>query len=211
MTVSISGLSQRAADRIPQEAIAVVLAMLGIIQLAYQDVIHVFEAWAVSLLTGPLLGLPGQLVGSEPVFRYGGGDQVVHVMRVTSDCSAAPILAVLCLSAALLLTGRVNVVGRVIGALTAATALFMVVNTVRLLVIAWAYMRYGYEGFRVTHVYLGSIASLGGLIFSSALFLGLAGIWTPRWPRRRNPGPDAPTWPGPDRSTIPTELDWLDA
>jgi exosortase/archaeosortase family protein len=167
----------------------------GIALFVVPHAVQRLEAQTTADLLRSLLGYHADGSSSgEPAIQF-GASSLSNAVRVTTECSSAPILGLILIITAALLTGRVHEVGRVLLAVLASAGLFFVLNLARLMTICWAFSRYGQTGFRVTHIYLGSIISLVGLIACLVVYLAVAGMWHNA---RRGPGPDrGAKGPGP--------------
>jgi len=164
----------------------------GGVLLVLPGPLQAFEARTTAELLRLFLGYRAQgSPAGTPAVQF-GPNSLSDAVRVSAECSSAPVLALLSISTAALLAGRADQVDRLLLATVTAGGFFFVVNLVRLVGVCWALARFGDQGFRVAHVYLGSVVSLAGLVGAAAVYLATAGMWSARL-----------RGPGPQRASVP--------
>jgi exosortase/archaeosortase family protein len=129
------------------------------------------EAWSAQPLTGLVTSGRTSHVDDRAVVLFGLGTTGARGLRVTAECSAlALVLPIVALAAFLIGFGRRFSVTRVLVASVGAGAVILMVNTIRIALIAAATQRWGAEGYEITHLFVGSLVSLIG--FSLGLIVG---------------------------------------
>lgn len=165
-------------DRLlPARLVGALVALVGAWMLLARDGLRDAEASLVADVVGLVLRLPASGLGHSGLFSV--DDEGPALFRITGECSIAPLVGGVVLLAGLLLALRGDGVARLLGAAAVACGVIVAVNQVRMLMIVFAYATWGETGFRVTHVYVGSMLILAGLVFAVVVFLRLTG-----WSRR---------------------------
>lgn len=168
----------RAPDGLlPARLLGAAVALLGAWMLLARDALRDREASLVADAVGLVLRLPAQAVGAKGLFSVDDGEPALF--RITGECSIAPLVGGVVLVAGLLIALRGAGAVRLLWAAAVSCGVIVAVNQVRMLMIVFAYATWGEGGFRITHIYVGSILILAGLVFAVVLFLRLTG-WSSR-------------------------------
>jgi exosortase/archaeosortase family protein len=127
------------------------------------------EAGAAAAFTRRLLGLRTvHLTGSDTFYFAHQG--AWRGLQVSDECSAGILTAIVCaLAAFLFLVGRATI-GRGLLAAAAASDLVVLANQLRLVVVAWAYARWGDAGYHWSHVVVGSLITMLAALAGYVLF-----------------------------------------
>lgn len=148
-------------------ALVVALVALVVNAPAFRDL----EAWSAQPLTALVTGGATSHIDDRAVVLFGLGTPGARGLRITSECSAlALVLPIVAVVAFLVGFGRRFSVPRVLLAGVGSCLVILVVNTVRIALIATATQRWGSEGYEVSHLFVGSVVSLMG--FSLGLIVG---------------------------------------
>jgi exosortase/archaeosortase family protein len=130
---------------------------------------------------------------SAPIIWFGLGSPGAFGLVITPDCSAALLIAPLCLLGVVLLIPRKLAVDRVMKAITVAAVILVAGNLTRIGVIALAIRMAGIgTGYQVGHLVLGSLISIICIAVSLTLLTLIItardgeALWAPvlRWYRR---------------------------
>lgn len=175
--------------------LTLVLSGAAAATVIWQYHIRLFEAAATSKLLSGVFGMtaphnpvqptvyftlpghpPSGLPAALPATSWSG-------MTVTPECTAAFLIAPLFVVAAVLAVGRRISVRALLVATVATTVVLLVVNLVRLLVIATAAHRWGLHAFDLAHDVYGSLITVAGVCLGIAVFAKLLIVLT----RRHNP------------------------
>lgn len=139
----------------------------------------VLAKWFVQSVTA------GQSVAAGTIVYFGIGTDQVTGLSITALCSTVVfIVPLIALVAAMLAITRAGV-RRVLLAGAVGISIVVICNLVRFASAAWAFDRYGREGFDIVHRYAGSIFVIIGFVAAIVLTLTI-GL---REPRRKAPRP----------------------
>lgn len=158
-------------------------AAAAILIVATQADLRIGEAvlakWFVQSVTA------GQSVAAGTIVYFGIGTDQVTGLSITALCSTVVfIVPLIALVAAMLAITRAGV-RRVLLAGAVGISIVVICNLVRFASAAWAFDRYGREGFDIVHRYAGSIFVIIGFVAAIVLTLTI-GL---REPRRKAPRP----------------------
>jgi exosortase/archaeosortase family protein len=101
-------------------------------------------------------------------------------MRITSECTVALLLAPLCLLAAALIAFARTRWYRVLLGLSVGLVTAVVVNQLRLGLIAVSMQRWGLNGYHVSHKFVGTVIALAGFVAAALAMLRIATASTSR-------------------------------
>ena len=166
MAAGRSGLS-----RLP--TVVVSLAVLGGVAAMVLGHRHVrnLEAWASASIVDRLGILAADPFGTAIVFPM---DHRWLGFTITAGCSVAFLLPPFFVVVAGLIASRRVGVGRALFALLTVVTALLVVNQLRLLIVAASVRAWGYEtGYERSHILLGTLASTLGVVIGVVLFLYL--------------------------------------
>lgn len=152
-------------------------AAAAILIVATQADLRIGEAvlakWFVQSVTA------GQSVAAGTIVYFGIGTDQVTGLSITALCSTVVfIVPLIALVAAMLAITRAGV-RRVLLAGTVGISIVVICNLVRFASAAWAFDRYGREGFDIVHRYAGSIFVIIGFVAAIVLTLTI-GLREPR-------------------------------
>jgi len=145
-----------------------ILALIAVLLMVFQYQFRHLEADAAAHLYGVVT--PTLAASRAPIIWFGLGTTGAFGLVITPDCSSALLIAPLCgLGIALMIPRRLTV-GRVTKALTAAAAVMVAGNMLRIGVIALAIRVDGIgTGYQVGHLVLGSLVSIVCIALALAL------------------------------------------
>ncbi|MFI6446556.1 exosortase/archaeosortase family protein [Kitasatospora sp. NPDC050543] len=148
------------------------LLILGaLLLLVFNDRFRSLEA----VVAGPVihLGLGGEV---EVVPRFAAVFFDAHTwrmegLRITSDCTAAVVIAPFLALAGVVISFRRFRIGRVLAGVGFAAAILFLVNQLRLLLIAYATHEWGLNhGYGWSHLLVGSVVTSAGAVVAVAVF-----------------------------------------
>jgi len=147
----------------------VVAVVMALVLLAGQEQVRRAEAAACAALVSLFSSLPAESIGTAVVFpidsRYVG-------FTVAPSCTAALLIVPFIVLTAVLLLARRVPPGRALATVAAFGAVVILVNQLRLLVIALSIRVWGFPaGFDHSHVLLGTVVSTIGVAGGLLLFL----------------------------------------
>lgn len=146
-------------------------AVLGL--TAYRATEAAMAAWFVGFVHGSNTFVST----SNAAFFLDVGTPEVFGLRVTNECtSAIVVLPIVALTGVLVASSRLAS-RRLVRAASAASGVFIVVNLIRLVLIADVSRRWGIEiGYRWSHVWVGSMITVAGAAVACATYLRALGI-----------------------------------
>lgn len=162
---------------------ALVLVGAGAWVLLEQTQVRQHEATIAAHAVARLMGTTAEPIG-EGAFRFGTGFEA-RGLRITGECSIGPMVGGALVATGALMALRGRFAASFLSAGAAAIALVLAANVVRLGVIAWAYRTWGYPGYEVAHVYVGSVLIIAASGAALVLYLGIAGFRSPKGRRGR--------------------------
>jgi len=177
-----SGLAPRAAEAVGRRsrrfqiparlAVAAGLVTLAVVAVRNLDGLMVAEAELSSHVVALVMGSsPRSMASDYVIYPVSGAPGGHRALRITWQCSVVwAALPILGLSAALVLIPRVSW-WRLLASAAGGVGLVVVVNQLRILLIAVASAAWGRDGYEISHRVVGS----GLVIASVALGAGL--IW----------------------------------
>ncbi len=176
MTVTVGAFRPRIRRRSPRRLIAaVVAASVAIAVVLTQADLRVGEAvlarWFVQSVT------TGEAAAAGTTVYFGIGTDQVTGLSITALCSTVVFVApIIALAAAMLAITRAPA-RRIVAAGLLGIALVVFCNFVRFASAAWAFDRYGREGFDIVHRYAGSLFVIAGFVAAIivTLVVGLGG------------------------------------
>jgi exosortase/archaeosortase family protein len=148
------------------------LVALGVAIFWKQAAIRDDEASLAGRWFGALLS--GSVGTSRDVVYFSWLHGSAVGMRITSECTVALLLGPLCLLAAALLAFARTRWYRVLLGLSVGLATAVVVNQLRLVLIAVAMQRWGLSGYHVSHKFVGTVIALAGFVAAALLMLRIA-------------------------------------
>lgn len=167
MTAAIAVSSRRSSPA--NMGLAAAAVAVAVLLVAGQEQFRRFEALGSASLLSLLQVGAAQSFGTVVMFPSEG----LYVgFNVATGCTAALLIVpFLVLAGVLLLAGRVAP-GRAVATVAVFAAVVLVINQLRLLVIAVALRAWGYpEGFERSHILMGSFVSTVGVAGGLLLFL----------------------------------------
>lgn len=162
---------------------ALALVGAGLWVLLAQTQVREHEATLAAGAVARLMGTTAEPIG-EGAFRFGTGFEA-RGLRITGECSIGPMVGGALVATGALMALRGRFASSFLSAGAAAIGLVVAANVVRLGVIAWAYRTWGYAGYEVAHVYVGSVLIIAASGAALVLYLGIAGFRGPRSRRGR--------------------------
>ena len=168
--------------RLARVAVGLLLLGAGAAMLVWQQQVRFGEVtlagvWFDLVLSGPTYT-------NRDVIYFGWAESPLIGMRATWECTVALLAGPLCAVAAVVLAlTRVPWV-RVVAGLGVGLVLLVVVNQIRLAMIAVSIQGWGLAGYDLTHKSIGSIFAIAGFVVAALVFLKIAGATTQR--RRRS-------------------------
>lgn len=159
---------RRSPSRLVAAALAAALAV-GIV--ATQADLRMGEAilarWFVGAVTD------GSAVSAGTTVYFGVGTDQVTGLSITALCSTVVfIVPIVVLAAAMLAITRASL-ARVVVAAAIGVALVVFCNFVRFASAAWAFDRFGRDGFDIVHRYAGSLFVIAGFVGAIVLTLAI--------------------------------------
>lgn len=152
---------------VPSRAAAVVLVATAVALFAGTATVARGEASLLARLLG-VLGVPAQQDSARVLFPTGRG---ITGLALTAGCSVGPLIALFLLAAAGLCWFRPAPLRPVATAIVLLIAAFVLVNQLRLVVIAYSIRRWGTgQGYEISHVFVGSLLTTAGFIAGVYLF-----------------------------------------
>lgn len=157
-------------DRSGRRALTLALLALGVAAMIGSTRIRGLEATSAATAIG-WTGKRTMALGSSFVWGLDPGDQAL-AGSVTYQCTSAFLLGPLLIVGSLLAAAGRFPLRRVAFATAACVAVAFSINLIRLLMIAWAYQRYGWEtGYEWAHVAAGSVVTIFGATGAVAVFV----------------------------------------
>lgn len=148
------------------------LAAAGVLVFLQQTVMRKDEAflaghWFETFLTGPVYR------SRDAVYiSWQHGSEIG--MRITSECTVALLIGPLFLLGAALLAFARPSFARLLVGLAIGLVTVVVVNQLRLGIIAIAMQRWGTTGYHVSHTFLGTVVALAGFVVAALAMLKIA-------------------------------------
>jgi exosortase/archaeosortase family protein len=121
---------------------------------------------------GAVLG--GSVNTSKDVVYFSWVDGPAVGMRITAECTVALLTGPLCLLGGALLGFTRARWQRLLVGLAAGLVAVVVVNQVRLVLIAISIQHWGMPGYDVSHKFVGTVVALAGFVAASLLMLRIA-------------------------------------
>lgn len=167
----------------------VLLALVFVLVLAQERI----GVWETSLAGQLATFVAEPQIGTvDNVIYFGIGTEHGYAVQVTSECSAVVLVAPLVVIAAFILwLGRFSI-RSVLYALSISMASLVMLNQARFLLIIGSMSKWGYEGYEITHRYLGTVLTVFGATCAIALLLYQVSRLNPRW-RMKKKRVTAPT------------------
>jgi exosortase/archaeosortase family protein len=139
------------------------------------------EAWLAARLAG--FYIPGHAESAGAVFFAGLGTQARVGLEITPECTVVILVVPM-----LVVVGIISLFGQfslrgVLAGIAAGLAVDIVVNQVRIGLIAWGASRYGSGGYELTHKLIGSLIAMLGFTVAFVLMIRIM----TRHPRARRP------------------------
>lgn len=169
-TIATPAAPVRPVHRLIRQLIGVLTACVGVMMIAMLDHVRHVEAALASMWIGPATQHRSMLWGDSFLLHL--TDTQIIAFRITVECTivilAAPILF---LSAVLICFTRVPPVRWLLATLT-GVVMVVIVNQLRLGLIAWATLTWGIDpGYEVSHTFVGSALAVLGFAGAIALML----------------------------------------
>lgn len=175
--VQRSGPAQAAHGLLRLLCAAVPIA-LGALALWQQSQVRVLEAVVARAWLNPVLDGPVGQVSDIVYFAWVGGP--VIGMQVSEQCTVAYLLGPMCLLAALLVAITKSSLLRLGAALLVGASLLVIVNQLRLAIIALGTQHWGLTGYDVTHKLMGTAFALVGFTLAALVMVVVATGHRPR-------------------------------
>lgn len=162
------------AGRPSRVIVAAVLTAAAVLLVAQLNVMRSVEASLLPVWLDSLL--PGGVRSEGPYFITRPATPDGQAFHLTPECSIVVLLApLLVVAAAIMVSGRVGA-ARMMAAVFAMTTIMVIVNQLRLGLIAWVTRTWGMDpGYEISHRYLGSIVGIAGFAGGLAILLLIAG------------------------------------
>lgn len=161
----------RAAFVLSRAVLALLLCAVCVALVVFAPQFRAIEAWSATPLTGLVTGGGARHIDNTAILLFGLGTPSAGGLRITPECSAvALVLPVIGVAAFLVAFGKRFSAGRTLAAALGTCTVILLVNTVRIALIAVATQWWGSEGYEVSHLFAGSAISLAG--FSFGLIVG---------------------------------------
>lgn len=151
---------------------ALCLAALGALMFWQQGVIRDGEATLAGDWFGTVLG--GSVHTSEDVVYFSWVDGRAVGMRITAECTVALLTGPLCLLGGTLLAFTRARWQRLLVGVAAGLVAVVVVNQLRLVLIAVSMQHWGLPGYHVSHKFVGTVVALAGFVAGTLLMLRIA-------------------------------------
>jgi exosortase/archaeosortase family protein len=145
---------------LPTAVIGAIVVALVAFAWTYQSLETTVAGWLIAAVSR----VPVTTIGAGHLIVVNGDSPDGFGLTLTNECSSLPILiAFAAVSLGLVLTGKVPA-DRIGRSLTAAAAIAVVVNLLRLGIVGWFTVRWGTSsGFSWSHVYVGSVLTVLGI------------------------------------------------
>ena len=151
---------------------AVCLFALGASMFWQQGRIRAEEATLAGEWFGVLLG--GSVNTSKDVVYFSWLNGSAVGMRITAECTVALLTGPLCLFGGVVLAFTRARWQRLLVGLTAGLVAVVLVNQVRLMLIAISMQHWGMPGYDVSHKFVGTVVALVGFVAGTLLMLRIA-------------------------------------
>lgn len=145
---------------------------LGALTLWQSDRVRVAEAVLADAWLGWLLDGPVSQIHDVVFFPWLGGSMIG--MRISEQCTVAYLLGPMCLVAALLAGTTRSSLLRLVAGLLMGAALLVVVNQIRIAIIAESTQRWGTSGYDVSHKLVGTVIALVGFTLAASVMVVVA-------------------------------------
>jgi exosortase/archaeosortase family protein len=153
---------------------ALVLAAVGVVTLWQQALIRDDEASLAGRWFGAVLG--GPVAASHDVVYFSWARGSAIGMRITGECTVALLTGPLCLLGAALLAFARPRWHRVLVGLAVGLVTVIVVNQLRLALIAVSMQHWGMTGYHVSHKFVGTVVALAGFVAAALAMLRIATV-----------------------------------
>ncbi len=171
MAATVSLASPR-IHRWPNLVAALLLIVVAAGLLGTQERVRHGEAWFAQWMVAALT--EGRVASAGAIVWFGIGTDQVSGLNITALCSTVVLVVpLLVLATVILFVSRVRP-GRVVAALSVSLGLVIVCNAARFASAAFAYQRFGREGFDLVHRYVGSLGVILGFVVAMLLLLVLS-------------------------------------
>lgn len=151
---------------------ALCLVGLGLLMFWQQGWIRNEEATLAGDWFGVVLG--GSVNTSKDIVYFSWLDGPAVGMRITAECTVALLTGPLCLFGAAMLAFTRARWHRLLVGLAAGLVALVVVNQVRLMLIAISLQQWGMPGYDVSHKFVGTVVALVGFVAGTLLMLRIA-------------------------------------
>ncbi len=155
---------------------AVVLVGLAVSIVAGQATYRGGEAWLAAGFARHLISGPTQVIANTATFFVHAGQTGMFGLRITAECSSWPFAVGFTVISAVLMAGSRLGIGRILLAAFAAIGVFVLVNQLRIQVVALASDHWGLDrGYQWSHVWVGTAITIVGAIVAFAAYLVVLG------------------------------------
>jgi exosortase/archaeosortase family protein len=151
---------------------ALLLAAAGVAVIWLQGTVRDDEASIAGRWFGAVLHGKVSSAHDVVVFPWSKGPLVG--LKITSECTVALLLGPLIILAGLMLAVTTIRVQRLLAGLTAGLAVVVLVNQLRLALIAVSTQHWGISGYDVSHKFVGTLIALAGFVTAVLLMIRLA-------------------------------------
>lgn len=151
---------------------ALCLVALGVLMFWQQGWIRTEEATIASGWFGAVLG--GSVNASEDVVYFSWLNGAAVGMRITAECTVALLTGPLCLFGGAMLAFTRARWRRLLVGLAAGLVAVVVVNQIRMALIAISLQQWGMPGYHVSHKFVGTVVALIGFVAGTLLMMRIA-------------------------------------
>ncbi len=145
---------------------------LGALVLWQQSQVRIVEAVVAQSLLARVMDGPVGQVNDIVTFPWTGGP--IIGLKITEECTVAYLLGPMCLLVALLTVVTRSSLSRLAGGLFVGVGLLIVVNQIRVAIIAMSTQHWGLEGYDITHKLVGTAISLIGFTIAALAMIVVA-------------------------------------
>lgn len=164
--------STEIAARTVRVLCALVPLALGLLVLWQQSRVRVGEAVVARAWLGQLMDGPVGQVRDLVTFPWVGGP--IIGMQISEQCTVAYLLGPMCLLAALLTILTKSSLRRLAAGLLVGSGLLIIVNQLRVAIIAASTQEWGIPGYDVTHKLVGTLVALVGFTVAALVMVMVA-------------------------------------
>ena len=157
---------------------ALMLCGIGIGVIWQQGTVRHDEASIAGSWFGTVLH--GRVGSTRDIVTFGWSKGPLVGLKITSECTVALLIGPLIILAAIMLAVTKMQIRRLAAGLAVALAIVVVVNQLRLALIAVSTQHWGISGYDVSHKFVGTLVALVGFVAAVLLMIKLAAKPEPR-------------------------------